>query len=1057
MNKDLLIIVLSFLSVCHVNSQDFVVSFDGKGAVIDSVIATNLSTEESIRVPGDATLILRKNYMGINTLGFEQGRLTVFYPPGENNAIINFPSLLQQKISIQFSDISGRVLAQKGFNTSKGINQFTISAKQRGIYLINILAGDNCYNTKVILMGQGSNNVDFLGYRMFEKSNEQIKSIGGDSYVLSYSDGDIISYEFHSGISTTIINEKAGTSAILSTDFHECVDYESYSYRIVNIGDQWWMAENLRSTRYADGTEISLLEDNDLWFHLLPTEKACCFYNNDKSLGYGVLYTHTAALLSPDSLTFQGICPDGWHLPNNDEWVDLGNYLIDNGYNWDETTTGNKIGKSLASNSGWSISEHIAGAVGNILNTNNSTGFNAMPAGFRSHESGTFQNEGISGNWWSRTEHSDTTGNKWYLETNNSSLNQHHNHKSTGYSVRCIRNDNVSMLANFTVDNTVVSMGDTVKFTDLSSGEPTNWDWDFGDCNTSKEQHPSHIYTSPGTYSVNLAINSSLEFKTDYIRVTESEISTVSDTEGNQYKTIKIGKQWWMAENLKSTRYSDGTEIPHVTDNTEWGSLAADNTTKAWCFYNNDESLGFGAQYTYAAAVNGTPYNGSDNVQGICPDGWHVPVEEEWTELENYLIANGYNYDGSIIGNKISKSLASVSGWTESSNEGAIGNFQENNNKSGFNGQSGGYRSYYSTTGEFAGAGDGGYWWMATDFFDETAMYWNLFYNYKHVLRDYTFKRTGLSVRCLKNHDGSPVADFIADTLEVHFGGMVNFTDLSTNDPYKWTWNFGACGETSSEQNPSYRFTMGGLNRVTLIAYNGNGYDVETKEEYINVIQSTSLVNDIEGNIYRTVEIGNQWWMAENLKTTKFSDGTDIPLETINTIWTELSTPAYHWYDNDQETYGEKYGALYNWYSINTGKICPSDWHIPTDSEWKELESTLGILPEDIDSFGFRGAYVGSKLAGNAELWKTEWFESSAIVSNSHFGSSGFTALPGGADFHCPELICIDEVGTIGSWWSSTEFDTNNVWSRRLFRLSDRVFRENHNKKSGLSVRCVRD
>jgi len=740
--------------------------------------------------------------------------------------------------------------------------------------------------------------------------------------------------------------------------------------------------------------------------------------------------------------------------------MEMENYLIENAYNWDGTTTDNKIGKSLASTSGWDNSEHLAGAVGNNQSTNNSTGFNAIPVGSRGSITGDFFDEGISCSWWSRTENTYATANKWHLETNRSSLNSLHNDKSAGFSVRCIRDSSNNLIANFTSDKMVVSLGDTVKFTDLSSGEPGDWYWNFGDCNSSTEQNPSHFYVSPGIYSVILIINNTrTEIKRDYILVTESEKSTVTDADGNLYETVKMGKQWWMAENLKSTKYADGAEISHVTDNTEWGSLATDNTAKAWCFYNNDESLGYGALYTYAAAVNGTPFDGSAYVQGICPDGWHIPVEEEWTELENYLIANGYNYDGSSIGNKISKSMASTSGWTESTNEGAIGNFQENNNKSGFNGLPGGHRSSYSTAGEFAGAGDGAYWWMATEMFEETAMYWNLFYNYKHVLRDYDYKRTGLSIRCLKNDDGSPLADFFADTTEVMLGGIVNFTDLSTNSPIKWIWNFGVCGETSSEQNPSYRFTSEGLKRVTLIAYNDAGYDAETKEAYINVIQRTSLVNDIEGNIYRTIEIGKQWWMAENLNTTKFSDGNDIPLVTSDSIWLETTAPAYRWYLNDKETYGEKYGALYNWYTVNTSKLCPSGWHVPTDSDWKELESSLGMLPEDLDSMKFRGEYIGSKLAGNTDLWRFTDSELTFIEDNAHFGSSGFTALPGGSIFRCEDGLCARTIGLSGYWWSSTELDESlyQAWYRHLIGLSDEVFRDYQNKSSGLSVRCVKD
>lgn len=288
-------------------------------------------------------------------------------------------------------------------------------------------------------------------------------------------------------------------------------------------------------------------------------------------------------------------------------------------------------------------------------------------------------------------------------------------------------------------------------------------------------------------------------------------------------------------------------------------------------------------------------------------------------------------------------------------------------------------------------------------------------------------------------------------------GGIVNFTDLSTNDPNKWIWNFGACGETSSEQNPSHHFTREGIHRVTLIAYNDNGYDVETKESFINVNQRKSLVDDIEGNIYPTVEIGDQWWMAENLKSTKFNNGADIPLVTSNTHWDESTTPAYRWYDNDQTQYGNTYGALYNWHTVNTGKLCPSGWHVPTDSDWKELETALGMLPEDLNAKGERGSYIGSKLAGNADLWRFLDHDFLKIESNPHFGSSGFEALPGGGFIHPSVFLFLGLEGYEGFWWSSSDFDSSLAWFRYLYATSKYVIRSRIPKQSGLSVRCVKD
>ncbi len=102
-------------------------------------------------------------------------------------------------------------------------------------------------------------------------------------------------------------------------------------------------------------------------------------------------------------------------------------------------------------------------------------------------------------------------------------------------------------------------------------------------------------------------------------------------------------------------------------------------------------------------------------------------------------------------------------------------------------------------------------------------------------------------------------------------------------------------------------------------------------------------VTDVDLNTYHTVKIGNQWWMAENLATTRFNDGTEIPNVSSNLDWYELSTEAYCWYENDEEAYKDPYGALYNYHTVENDKLCPEGWHVPWESEWQELEIFLGM------------------------------------------------------------------------------------------------------------------
>ena len=298
-------------------------------------------------------------------------------------------------------------------------------------------------------------------------------------------------------------------------------------------------------------------------------------------------------------------------------------------------------------------------------------------------------------------------------------------------------------VAAFSANKTSLIEGESVQFTDQSTNEPTGWQWDFGDGSTSTSQNPSHTYTTAGTYEVSLTVTnttgSDSETKSGYITVITNggETGTVTDIEGNVYKTITIGTQEWMAENLKTTKYNDGTSIPLVTGVTEWSNL----TTPGYCWYDNDETT---YKDTYGALYNWYTVN----TDKLCPSGWHVPTDTEWTELENYLIANGYNYDGTTTGNKIGKSLAATSGWNSSSGVGDVGNDQSSNNATGFSAFPGGRRYYY---GNFGNVGNNGLWWSSSEGSTSDAYYRNLSYYGYSLGRDNVNKQRGFSVRCLRD------------------------------------------------------------------------------------------------------------------------------------------------------------------------------------------------------------------------------------------------------------------------------------------------------------------
>jgi uncharacterized protein (TIGR02145 family) len=196
-----------------------------------------------------------------------------------------------------------------------------------------------------------------------------------------------------------------------------------------------------------------------------------------------------------------------------------------------------------------------------------------------------------------------------------------------------------------------------------------------------------------------------------------------------------------------------------------------------------------------------------------------------------------------------------------------------------------------------------------------------------------------------------------------------------------------------------------------------------------------STVTDVDGNVYNVVSIGNQCWMKENLKTTKYRNGDNIVTTLNNAGWQNTTNGAFSIYDNDVAN-NAIYGKLYNWYAVaDPRELCPVGWHVPSDSEWISLENYLG------------GSFVaGGKMKAASPLWLSP----NTAVTNS----SGFTGLPGG---HRSSDGIFYAIGSHGYWWSSTPASAFDAWFRGLGYSWAYSYRNSGNKSYGLSVRCVRD
>ena len=216
-------------------------------------------------------------------------------------------------------------------------------------------------------------------------------------------------------------------------------------------------------------------------------------------------------------------------------------------------------------------------------------------------------------------------------------------------------------------------------------------------------------------------------------------------------------------------------------------------------------------------------------------------------------------------------------------------------------------------------------------------------------------------------------------------------------------------------------------------------------------MKHTISLTSIGDNFYKTIQIGNQVWMAENLKVTRYRNGDKISTGHSASEWKKLTSGAYCIYNNNASGEVDTYGALYNWYAVTDSRnIAPEGWHVPTDDEWKELEMALGMSRSEVDDSLYRGTNEGSKLAGNAGLW-----ESGMLESNSEFGNSGFTALPGGYRYNFNGYFL--GMGGYGYFWSATENYSSIAWVRFLNFVSSGIYRSSLSKSYGFSVRLLRD
>jgi len=744
MSRSTLLIILMFGSMVSYG-QNISVTFTGTGAAtqIDSVTATNLRTNQSVTLPGNETLILTVN-TGIPSVSELANMGIVFPNPFSGNATFNAIVNKPQMVFLKVLNFVGQVVVNTKAFVQAGENEFALSLNIAGIYIISLTTEQGTTSYRVICTeaNETENWIQYIGSTSGSNRNPTQSGLKSfqTGYVLGYTFGDVILYWCRSGIYTTIKTDSPTTSKNYDVEFVACTDPDGKSYSIVKIGDQTWMGENLAFLPSVSSSSSG--SENSTYYYVYGYEDSRV---NDAKVNpnyttYGVLYNWEAAKTA---------CPSGWRLPSDGEWKVLETYLgmSQSDAEGDGWRTSGTVGRKLkeAGTSHW-ISPNIGAT--------NSSGFTALPGGYRRGDGG-FASLGTYAAFWSASE-IDASG-SWSrgLYCGYDGVGRYSSYRSYGFSVRCLKDGTtgdekpvVTTSPSQEVNNSSAKIGGEVTSAGSSTvsergvyfGTTSNPKNDgekiqigsgigvFSISRTGLTERTPYYYQAYATNQQGTGFGEVVSFTTTGGTGGDGTFTDSRDGHVYQYKTI--GSQTWMAENLAL--------LPSVS----YASVGSSTSTDPYFYVYGYEGstvasaqgtanyLTYGVLYNWPAAMNGASSSNSvpSNVKGICPSGWHLPSDAEWTILTDYL--------GSGAGTK----MKATSGWNNDGN---------GDNSSGFTALPGGYRG---SGGSFSYLGSLAYFWSSSENDASDAWDRGLGCSYDGVNRNYASKSYGVSVRCLQNN-----------------------------------------------------------------------------------------------------------------------------------------------------------------------------------------------------------------------------------------------------------------------------------------------------------------
>ncbi|MDD3687493.1 MAG: FISUMP domain-containing protein, partial [Bacteroidales bacterium] len=678
-------VICFLLAIVAVQAQNYEITFNavGEGNSLDSVLVQNITQETQLLIPGDAVLHLVEVVTNSIIPSDFNNNLQLFPNPMKEFAMFEVVIVKAERINIDIFDITGKLITSFNQYYECGRHQFKIQGLTAGIYTVNVSCDGWRGSANLVSIGVYNENptVEKIGMESIAETTIKRGNLNQE-YQMQYNDGEVLVFTGYSGINSTVSTLIPTESQAVTQNIVSCVDPDGYSYSTVTIGDQIWMAENLRYLPSVNYHQIGSSTENYYYVYNYDGSSVASAKNTEEYQLYGALYNRPAALIS---------CPTGWHLPSHFDWVELErevcmsqNCESDYPYTYDAPVNQGAIeGSILAGDQDlWQSDYYIPGVYNEPLFS--TSGFLARPGGYSQVINEGFFDIGAVAKYWA-SDVEGANGFVRYIHICNKGVYRDVTNGATGSSVRCVRNVDDEIVIPTVCTQIITSLTETSA---ISGGVVTNsgfgsiesqgivWstspDPEIGSNIgiTDEGNEPGDFASemtslNPGTiyYVRAYAINSAgAGYGEQVVFETLSESSSNNGMpcpelssvyyDGYSYPTIQFGDRCWLAENLKY--------LPSVNEPNEQSM-----TLPRYYVYDYYGSDIYEAQMSENYETYGVLYN-FPAAKTACPNGWYLPYNNDWTDLERevcitdncdleflYGEENLFSYEGTYEGSRL--------------------------------------------------------------------------------------------------------------------------------------------------------------------------------------------------------------------------------------------------------------------------------------------------------------------------------------------------------------------------------------------------------------------